>query len=208
MTIKLAVKKREANAKNLRAEGQLPGVVYGPKQEAITLSVDHKEFSRIFDEAGEATIIELEGLDDNLEVLIHDTTYDPVKGGIIHVDFYAIERGKEMTTNVPLEFINEAPVEKLGATVNKILHEVEVTCRPSDLPSHLDIDLSVLTDQESHILVSDIKLPGGVKIENNPEDMVANVSAAREEEPEVTEAPDMNAIEVESKGKEDSEEEK
>lgn len=204
MTLTLPVQKR---AKGERPEKSVLGVVYGPKQEPVPLSIDKPTFEKTLNEAGESTVIVLTGLDEELEVLIHDVTFDPTKGGAQHVDFYAFERGKELTTHVNLEFHGEAPVEKTGATVNKILYSVEITCRPSALPSHIDVDLSKMVDEESEIRVKDLPVPPEVTIENDPEDVVANVSAAREEEPEeVPEEVDMEAVEVEGKGKEEGEE--
>lgn len=209
MTISLTVEKRGDKAESadaLRNKGILPGIVYGPKQEAISLAVDKKAFEKVLQEAGESTIVNLEGLDAATEVLIHDVAFDPAKGGVTHVDFYAIERGKELTVDVALEYVGEPPVEKTGATANKVLHEIEVTCLPRNLPSHIEVDLSVLVDEESAIHVKDLNIPEGVTVENDPEDVVVNVSEAREEEPEEVAEVDMDAIEVEGKGKEDGEE--
>lgn len=206
MTVKLEVKKREGKGAASRKAGRVPGVVYGPKQEPIKLSVDAMTFEKTLHEAGEATIINLEGLGgEPLEVLIHDVAFNAARGGVEHVDFYAIERGKELTTHVPLEFIGEAPAAKGGATVTKALQELEITCRPSDLPSHIDVDISVLVDNESQIKIADLTIPSGVTVEGDPEWVVATVSAAREEEPETSEAEavDMAAVAVEKKGKEE-----
>lgn len=208
MAITLEVTKRGEgeSASSLRSADKLPAVVYGPKQESIALVVDHRAFEKAFKEGGESTIFNLTGLGEELEVLVHDVAFSAEKGGVIHVDFYAIERGKELTTNVPLEFVGDAPAEKAGGTVNKVLHEVEVTCRPSVLPAHITVDLSVLTDMDSQVRVADLALPEDVKVENAPEDVIANVAAQREEEPEeAAEAPDMDAIEVEAKGKTEGE---
>jgi len=207
MTVKLEVTKREESADAVRRAGRVPGIVYGPKQAPIKLSVDAHTFSKMMQNAGEATIINLDGLGEDIEVLIHDVSFNAARGGVEHVDFYAIERGKELTTNVPLEFVGEAPVSKLGATVNRALHEIEVTCRPSNLPSHIDVDISVLVDEDAQIKVSDLVIPADVVVETDPELVVASVSAAREEEPEEVAAPiDMSAIEVEAKGKGETEE--
>lgn len=206
MTLEVAAR-GDISASAARENGQLPAVVYGPKQESTPLVVDRRAFEKLYEEAGEASIITLTGLDEELEVLVHDMDFDPKVGGMIHVDFYAIERGKELTTNVPLEFVGEAPAEKQGATANKILHEVEVTCRPSNLPSHIDVDLSVLVDEDSSIQVKDLKVSDEVKIDTDPEAVVANVAAARKDESdEAAEAVDMSAVEVEAKGKTEEEE--
>lgn len=207
MTITLEVTKRETN--EARTKDRVPGIVYGPKQEPISFSADAVTFGKTLHEAGESTIITLTGLGEDIEVLVQDVAFNAERGGIEHVDFYAIERGKELTTNVALEFTGEAPVEKNGATVNHVLHDLEVTCRPSDLPSHIEVDLSILVDENSQIRISDLTIPEGVKIENDANEIVANVAAAREEEPEETTEVDMDAIEVEGeKEAPESEEEK
>jgi len=202
MNTTLEVQPRTGKIKAATQQGDIPAVVYGPKQESMSLAVNKQAFEKLFAEAGESTIITLTGLAESIEVLVHDVQFDPARGGVIHVDFYAIERGKELTTNAPLEFVGEAPAEKYGSVV-KALHEVEVTCRPSALPSHITVDLSVLTEVDSQILVRDLVVPEGVKIENDADAVVATIAVAREEDDEVSEAPDMDAIEVEEKGKSD-----
>lgn len=207
MTAKLDVKERTETVDAVRKAGRVPGIVYGPKQEPVKISVDGITFEKMLADAGEATIISLEGLSEPIEVLIHDVSFNAARGGAEHVDFYAIERGKELTVDVPLEFEGEAPVEKSGAMVTKVTQSIEVTCRPSALPSHITVDISVLVDEDAQIKVSDLTIPEGVTIEADPEQVVAMVSAAREEEPEeAPEAPDMDAIEVEGEKAEDTEE--
>jgi large subunit ribosomal protein L25 len=207
MTVKLDVKERTETVDAVRKAGRVPGIVYGPKQEPVKVSVEGITFEKMLAEAGEATIISLEGLSEPIEVLIHDVSFNAARGGAEHVDFYAIERGKELTVDVPLEFEGEAPAEKSGAMVTKVAQSVEVTCRPSALPSHVTVDISVLVDEESQIKVSDLSIPEGVTVETDPEQVVAMVSAAREEEPEeAPEAPDMDAIEVEGEKADDAEE--
>lgn len=204
MTMTLTVEKRTdetPDVSDLRKEGKIPASVYGPKQEAISLVLDGRTFNKMFKEAGESTIITLKGLSEPIEVLVKDLAFDAAKGGVIHVDFYAIERGKEITTTVALEFIGESPIEKTGGVINKVLHEVEVTCRPSHLPPHIDVDVSVIETTEDKITVGDMKVPEGVVINLDPEEAVVVASEAKEEVEEVTETVDMDAIEVEEKGK-------
>ncbi len=200
MTVKLAVTPRTGKAYKARREGTVPGIVYGPKQESVTVAVSRSAIEKTVREAGESTIIVLEGIGEPVEVLIHDVSFNAEKGGIEHVDFYAIEAGKELTVDVPLEFIGEAPATKQGGSLTKVLHEVEVTCRPADLPQHIDVDVSTLVDFESQIHVRDLVLPKGVKVENDPEEVVALVQEVKDEPIEETTV-DMSAIEVEQKGK-------
>ncbi len=202
MTVKLAVAVRTVSALKDRALGNVPGVVYGPKQAPVSISVPKVVLEKMVREAGESTVIVLEGLPTAVEVLIHDVAFSPERGGIEHVDFYAIEAGKELTTNVPLEFIGEAPAVKLGGSLTKVLHDIEVTCKPADLPQHIDVDVSGLVDFEVQIKVKDLVLPKGVTVETDPEEVVALVSEA-EEEPEEVAVVDMAAVVVAKKGKEE-----
>jgi large subunit ribosomal protein L25 len=209
MTFSLTVEARDTKGKKLaalRAEGKLPGVVYGPKEKATPLLVDRAAFEKVLKDAGESSVITLEGLDTPKEVLVHDVAFDPTRGGATHVDFYAIEAGKELTLHVPLEFIGEAPALKQGGTLTKVLHEIEVTCVPANLPQHIDVDISALDSMEAQIHVKDLKIPAGVTVENDPEDVVVLVQAVVEEAEEAPAEIDMTAIEVEKKGKTEDEE--
>ena len=207
MTIKLQVEKRSITGKKLkklREEGKLPAVVYGAKEEATALTLDRRDFEKAYDTAGESSVIVLTGLDDDKEVLIHDMAFDQVRGGVMHVDFYAVEKGKAVTVPVPLVFVGEAPAIKLGGSLTKALHEVEVTAKPADLPHEISVDVSVLENFGDHIRVSDLNVPANVKIENDLDETVAVVNEAKEEV--VESAPiDMSAIEVEQKGKKEEE---
>jgi large subunit ribosomal protein L25 len=209
MTVTLQIEKREIRGKKLeklRREGKLPAVVYGPKHEPMGITLDKGVFEKLLKTAGESTVITLEGVGEEIEVLVHEVAFNPAKGGIEHVDFYAIEKGKEITVHVPLEFIGEAPATKTGGSLTKVLHEIEVTCKPSALPQHIEVDVTGLDDFEKQIHVKDLVIPAGVKVDTNADDVVAMVQEVKDEpEPEPA-AVDMDAIEVEEKGKAEGEE--
>jgi large subunit ribosomal protein L25 len=209
MTITLQVKERKERGKQLlklRQNGELPAVVYGPKEATVALTLGAKDFEKAFRAAGESSVIVLSGAGEDKEVLVHDIAYDSLKGSIDHVDFYAVEKGKEVTVTVQLSFIGEAPATKLGGSLTKALHELEVTAKPAKLPHEIVVDVSVLNTFEDNIRVKDLVVPSDVKIENNPEDMVAVVIEVKDEPVEEPVAIDMDAIEVEGKGKEKTDE--
>jgi large subunit ribosomal protein L25 len=208
MTITLQVKERKERGKQLlklRQNGGVPAVVYGPKEATVALTLDAKDFEKAFRAAGESSVLVLTGAGEDKEVLVHDISYDRLKGSVDHVDFYAVEKGKEVTVTVQLSFIGEAPATKLGGSLTKALHEVEVTAKPAKLPHEIVVDVSVLNTFEDHIRVKDLNVPSDVKIENDPEEMVAVVSEVKDEPVEEPVAIDMSAIEVEGKGKEKTE---
>ena len=201
MTVKLEVTKRTMAAKALRKTGDIPAVIYGPKQEPISIAVNKVAFEKMVREAGESTVINLVGLGEEIEVLIHDVAFNPAKGGVEHADFYALEKGKEITVHVPLEFEGEAPATKKGGSLTKVLHEIEITCKPADLPQHIMVDVSGLDDFEKQIHVKDLVIPKGVTVHNDAEEVVALVQEVIEEA-EIEVAPvDMAAVAVATKEK-------
>jgi len=199
----LNVEKRSKNGLGgLKSDGKIPAVFYGRKEESTPISISEKDFLKVWGEAGESTIISLHGAGKDIDAIIHDVQIHPVTDKPIHADFYVIEKDRKITVPVPLEFIGEAPAEKAGFVLVKVLHEIEVESLPANLPGHIEINLSSIIDLESQILVKDLKLPNGVEPTLEPDDVVVSVSEAREEEPETpAEAPDMDSIEVEKKGK-------
>lgn len=189
-----------------RATGKIPVVVYGPKQDAVSCFVETTKFKKILADAGESTLVEIKTNDVNYEVLIHDVAYHSVSGEPVHVDFYVADQTKTIQVPVHLEYVGEAPAEKAGGVLVKVLHELEVEALPTNLPHELEVDISVLVNNDSQILVKDLKLPSGVTAVNEADAVVAAMSEAAEEEPaEDSGTADIASIEVEKKGKKEDE---
>lgn len=196
--MELTVEKRasEVKAKALRDKGVLPAVIYGRSEESTPISVDLKTFSKLFKEAGESTVITLKGLGGDKQALIHDVEFDAVSGAPIHADFYAIQKGQKVTVSVPLEFDGVSPaVKDLGGILTKVMHELEITCEPADLPHAIHVDISKLATLDDQIKVSDLKLPKSAEIEIDADEVVAMISVAREEAEEPV-AMDISQIET------------
>lgn len=210
MAITLAATKREETgkrAKRLLSSGTLPAVVYGPKQEALSVSLPLRDFEKVLRDTGESTVLELSGLGTPLQVLIHEVERDPVTNVPRHADFYAIEKGAKVEVEVPLEFVGESPAVKQGASLVKVMHELPVEADPSALPQEITVDLSVLAEIGAQIHVRDLVLPKGVVAQVDAEQIVALVQEVAVEEEVPGAAPDMASIEVEKKGKTEEAEE-
>ncbi len=206
--LKLEIKKREGTAAKSRSTGMIPGVFYGPKAPSTSIEVNGSEFKKAFRKAGESTIVTLTGVDEEHDALIHDVTRDPISGDVTHVDFYVIEKGKKVQVHTQLEFVGEAPaVKTLGGILTKVMHEVEIEALPKDLPHSIEVDISSLVDFDSQIKVSDIKLPAGVSILSDADEVVALASKPKEETDEVAAPIDIANIELSvEKGKKEEEE--
>ncbi len=199
---------------SIRSNGMVPAVVYGARVENTMLSVPAIDFEKILKVAGESSTIVLEVKGDeskkeavkNIDVLIHDIQVDPVKGFPIHVDFLAIDMNKPVEVTIPIEFIGLAPAEKnsLGVLV-KVIHEIDVEALPKDLPHNVTVDVSTLVALDDQIHIKDIKLPKGVKMITDENEVVALISAIKEEVEESAPV-DLSSIEVEKKGKKEEEE--
>lgn len=206
MTYSLKGEKRTAFGKQLsalREKGLVPAVVYGPKEDAFSVSVALGEFKKVWKSAGESSIVTLsiDGVGSK-DVLIHEVDTHPVSGEPVHVDFYAIEAGKKIEVGVPLVFTGLAPaVKTYGATLVKVLYELEIAALPKDLPHEISVDVSSLAELDSQIHAKDIKLPSGVELVTDGDEVVAAVSEQVVEEEAFVAPADLSAIEVEKKGK-------
>lgn len=209
MTIKLNAKKREVFGKKVkigRDRGELPIIVYGAKSPAMAFSVNAAEFGKVWNEAGESSVVELACANESKDVLIHDVQFDPVRGQAIHADFLVIDKDKKIEVPVPLVFDGVASaVKELACNLVKVLHEIQVEALPRDLPRDIKVDISVLTTLDSRILIKDLTLPAGVALISNPEEVVASITEAGEEVVEEETPVDLSAIEVEKKGKTEEE---
>lgn len=199
-----ATKRTNEKPEALRAEEKIPAVFYGAGSAATPIVVSFKEFTKVFREAGETTPIVLDVDGTKVNVLVHDIQLDPRAHTPSHVDFLIIDMKKETEVAVPLVFTGVEDAEKNAAgTLVKVLHEVEVKALPADLPHEITVDVSGIMTQEDKVLAGDLKLPKGVSLVTDTEEVVALVAPFAEE----TEAPvmDLSSIEVEKKGKKEEE---
>lgn len=183
--VTLSVKPRgKESADELRAQGTVPAVFYGPKEAATPISIDGPQLERIWREAGETTIVRLSGAGEEKDTLIKDVQFHPVTGKVLHADFYVLEKGKKVEIDVPLEFVGVAPAEKAGHIVVKALHEIKIEVAPAELPHHLEVDLSKLENVGDHIAAKDITLPPSAALLTDADEIVVSITEFKEEKVE------------------------
>ncbi len=206
-TLKAELRDLSTKLGDLRKSGSIPAVFYGKKEPSTPISIKMVDFLKVWKEAGESSVISLETGKETVECLIHDVDFDPVLDTPRHVDFYVFEKGAKVEVEVPIEFEGVSPaIKDLGGTLVKVLYDLKIEAMPKDLPHNVVADISTLIDFSSQITVKDIKLPSGVVSLESPDEVVALVSAPREEKEEVVAPIDLEAIEVEKKGKDEPEE--
>lgn len=201
--------------KTLRGKGILPAVLYGPEiKSALPLGLDCKSFEKVYNTAGESSLISLEVNGKKFLVLIHDLKRDPLEEKLIHVDFYQPRLGEEVEVTVPIIFEGEPiAIKELGGTLVKNISEVEVKALPQKLPHEIKVDIEELKTFEDRVLVKDLKLPEGVKILKDPEEIIAFVSPLEKVEEELVKpieekVEEVEKVEEEEKPEEEAEENK
>ncbi len=206
LTLEAKLRNVKASADSVRKAGEIPAVFYGKKEASTAISLILKEFLKVWKEAGESTVVTLKTPEGPKDTLIHDVAVDPVTGTPIHADFYVFEAGHKVEIDIPLEFVGISPaVKDMGGNLVKVLYEIKVSAMPKDLPHAIEVEISALANFGDQILAKDLKLPKGVELNLNPEEVVATVSAPREEKEEESAPIDLSTIEVEEKGKKEEE---
>jgi len=173
-------------SRRLRAEGKVPGVVYGQGSDPVSVSVEWSELRQaLTTEAGLNALINLEVEGDRQLSIVKDLQRDPVRRDVIHVDFLRISRDVEIEVEVPIVLEGEAEaVERENGNVTHALFALAIKAKPDAIPNEITVDISAMEIGDS-IRVEDLVLPSGVTTEVDPEEAVATAQAqAAEELPE------------------------
>jgi len=176
------------STRRLRAEGKIPGVVYGHGTEPVPVAVGARDFRvAMSGEAGLNTLLSLDLDGNSLLTLARDIQHHPVKNVVTHVDFLIVRRDEVIAAEVTINLVGEAvEVQHGDGVVDQQLFTLAVKAKPADIPPSLDLDISELTIGGS-LHVSDITVPRGVEIETDLEATVVagqppRVQTAAEEE--------------------------
>src|SRR5688572_2120293 len=170
-------------ARKLRAAGEVPGVIYGHGREPQSLTVNAREFDRLAERVRiTSTVIELALDGKTARTLIRELQRHPIKRNVLHIDFQELVAGEKVNVSVPLRFVGTPEGVKTGGGIlEEIMHHVEVRVDPSNIPDHIDVDVTELTIGHS-LHIGDLKLPEGVEVTDDPEQTVAVVSPPKAEE--------------------------
>jgi large subunit ribosomal protein L25 len=179
-----AAKKRSGqgsgDAGRLRRAGRIPAVLYGRKGESLSLDLDEREFSNGVKGISESTIVQINVEGESHEAFVKDTQRSITTGSILHVDFYQVESGQLLRTNVSVHCKGNPIGVRNGGVLELPLHNVEVECLPADLPERIIVDISGL-DVNQSIHVADLHLGEKVRLISSGDQVVALVKFAKEE---------------------------
>ena len=149
----------------LRREGRVPAVIYGGKEEPITIHVEAKLLMKqLMTGHFMNSIVTIELGGKSINTIPKDVAFHPVTDRPTHVDFLRLVKGAKIEVAVPVVFVNEAasPGLKKGGVLNVVRHELELVCDPDKIPSEIEVDVTG-KDVGDSIHISDVKLPAGVE---------------------------------------------
>ncbi len=191
----------------LRRAGKLPGVIYGHNFEATPIQMDLHDASLILSHASSSQLIKINLDGKEIPTLVREKQRDFIKGTLLHVDFQAVSLTEKIRTSVSIDLSGVAPaVKDYNGVVVQELDEVEVEALPQDLPEKLVVDISNLARIGDAIHIRDLKVPAGVEILNEPDEVVVIITGAAPEISEEEAAEEISEPEVIERGKKEEEE--
>jgi large subunit ribosomal protein L25 len=187
--------------KQLRRNGLVPGIVYGPVVEGtVPVCVDRREFLKFYQTNGHSTLFVLRWEDGDQSVFIREVQQDPVRREPLHVDFFAPNLLMPVRAIVPIAFHN--PSNTIDGMLAEIRNEVEVEALPASIPHQIDIDVSELVRPGDAIRVGDLNLPPGVTAVTAEDETIVQIEAVYQEPEEAAEEAEEVAAAEEPAGEE------
>ena len=167
-------------ARKLRAAGRVPAVVYGHAREPQALSLTTRELEKLLSTISTgSTVVELTLGGATTKTLIREVQRHPFKKQILHVDFQELVAGEKVSVEIPLVFVGVPEGVRLsGAILEQILHTIEVLVDPSNIPNHIDVDVTNLAMGHS-LHVRELTLPAGLEVLSEEDATVCAVAAPR-----------------------------
>ena len=198
-------------ARKLRQQGQIPAVVYGGHRDPAKITVDRKAVAELIQKSEHGVrsifLLKMAGTDQQRHAMIKDIQIDPLSRKMRHIDFVRVQMDEVVRVTIPVHISGTALGVKEGGILDWNVRELHVECLPGQIPDSIDVDVTNLTGHE-YLRVSDLTIPEGVKVLDDPERVVVGVTHAKAEV-EVAPAGEEGATaaepEVISKGKKEEE---
>ncbi len=168
-------------ARRVRASGRIPAIVYGAKKESVAVTVDPKQIGRILhSDSVHNTVFDLKVGNEQTKAMIVDWQYEPIKGSLMHIDLKRIAMDQTLRVSVPVQLTGTAEgVKTQGGILEQMLREVEIECLPSDIPDHIELDVTALVFGQV-LRVSDLPHSGKIKFVTDETQPVAHITSVKE----------------------------
>ena len=183
MNKSLQIEKRTIEGKKvktLRTQGITPIHLYGSGVESLSMQADFKDLISVLNDNGFSIPITLNDGQNDILVFARNVQRHPLTEEILHVDFQVVSKDDEVEIEVPINLSGESPaVKNFGGILIKLLETIKISSKVDKVPESIELDIAVLESLEQSLLVSDIKIPEGVKIITDETFAIARVIPPR-----------------------------
>ena len=186
--VELAAERRTVLGKQvgqLRRQKWVPGIMYGHDFDPVPLQFNTRELRQVLSQVGSSQIISIrvKGQEQPEMALVRDVQRDPIRGSLLHVDFYHVKMTERIRAEIPLEIVGKSPVVELKEGILlQALSAVEVECLPGNLVDAIEVDLSDLTEVDHALYVRDLAVPAGLEVLTDLNEMIVRVVPLEAEE--------------------------
>lgn len=169
--------------KQLRRDGLVPVVIYGQGQDPISAQVDSTSLDRLIQAGGSSQLVEVSmEKGEKLNVLIREVQRHPVRRNPLHADLYSVNMLVKQQLHVPVVSVGVLPNSAAGMVLIQSLSDVEIEALPSDIPAHIEVDISVLDGEAmDRITVADLPVLAGITYLSDGEESIFSLIASRTE---------------------------
>ena len=186
--VTLEVSRREGTgkevAKKLRAQGKVPAVVYGGHREPVAIEVDRKAVADLLQKSEHGVrsifLLKMAGTDQQRHAMIKDMQIDPISRKMTHIDFVRVMMDEVVRVTIPVHLKGTPIGVKEGGVLDWQVRDLHVECLPGAIPDSIDVEVEGV-GMHHYLRISDVKLPDGVKVLDDPERVVIGVTHARAE---------------------------
>jgi large subunit ribosomal protein L25 len=187
--VTLEVSRRENSgkgvARKLRAQGKIPAVVYGGHREPVAIEVDRKSVSELIQKSEHGIrsifLLKMSGTDQQRHAMIKDMQLDPISRRMTHIDFVRVVMDEKVRVTVPVHINGVAiGVKTGGGLLDWQVRELHIECLPNQIPDTIEVDVTAL-DGHQYLRISELQLPEGVRVLDDPERVVVGVTHAKAE---------------------------
>lgn len=185
LTAKSRTTKGNSPARALRRDGAIPAVIYGPGTEAVSLSIKAYDLEQILKSAGTGQVfvnLAIEGGATH-KAMLKELQRHPVSGDFLHADFYEVALDRKIRVMVPVTTVGKCQGVEMGGMLQIIRRELEVLCKPSDIPDTIELDITDL-DMGGAIHVEDVVVDGDVELPHEVNFTILTVLSGRKADEE------------------------
>jgi large subunit ribosomal protein L25 len=197
LTAEPRTQKGSRPAGRLRRQGKVPAVVYGLETETLNVSVPARELAHILaGEAGANALITLRLDGDEALTLARQIQRHPTRGDLVHVDFVRIRRDVAVQAEIPVHLEGEPAGVRDGGVLEQLLFTLSIEAKPADIPTAIEVDVSAL-EINDQIRLAEVRVPSGVSVLHEEDELVVQVIPPRVEEEPVVEEVEGEEVEGE-----------